>query len=161
MASNTSTSPHTSPNGGPQPLPTPALPVRFPIVRPPRPLSMPGLAFQAPLTHRGTGPGLIVVLPPRLSMHPHTKFGLRTPLDPEPVQKWAEEGFAVVGVRISGETDVNAAMSTALAALEESDVVDNRGRYAVLGESCLCNGNYGGNGEGETISPRYGDQGMC
>lgn len=111
------------------------LPFRVPIVAPPCPLGMEGLELQPPLTHRGTGPGLIVVLPPRLSMHPHKKLGLKTPLDPEPVKKWAEEGFAVVGARISGGTDVTEALSTALAALENCDFVEGKGRYAVLGES--------------------------
>ncbi|BEJ12016.1 hypothetical protein CspHIS471_0204760 [Cutaneotrichosporon sp. HIS471] len=65
-------------------------------------------------------------------MRPHEGLGLKTPLDPEPVKKWAEEGFAVVGARIGGETDVNAALSTAIAALEDADFVENKGSYAVL-----------------------------
>lgn len=108
------------------------LPARYPILRPPVPL-VEGLELQPPLTHRGTGPGVIVVPPPRLSMHPHKRQGLKTPLDPEPVKKWAEEGFAVVGVRIGGGTDVNAALTTAIAALDNAEFVENKGTYAVLG----------------------------
>jgi hypothetical protein len=67
-------------------------------------------------------------------MRPHKSLGLKTPLDPEPVKKWAEEGFAVVGARINGGTDVSEALSTAIAALENADFVENKGAYAVLGE---------------------------
>jgi carboxymethylenebutenolidase len=57
-----------------------------------------GLAMQPPLTRRGTGPGLIVFIPPDSTLNLSSKSGDDRPLDPAPIQKWAEEGFAVVGV---------------------------------------------------------------
>ncbi|KXN86302.1 hypothetical protein AN958_10164 [Leucoagaricus sp. SymC.cos] len=53
------------------------------------------IVIQPPLTRRGSGPGIIFFLPD--SSQVKTNSGPR-PLDPEPVQKWAEEGFAVAGV---------------------------------------------------------------
>ncbi|KAG5654640.1 hypothetical protein H0H81_009888 [Sphagnurus paluster] len=52
--------------------------------------------LQPPLSRRGTGPGIILILPPPEDLNLRTE-GVK-PLDPEPVQKWAEEGFAVAGV---------------------------------------------------------------
>ncbi|TFK74452.1 hypothetical protein BDN72DRAFT_955784 [Pluteus cervinus] len=57
----------------------------------------PGVILQPPLTRRGVGPALFIVLPPENSTGPPHAQG-RKPLDPEPVQKWAEEGFNVVGI---------------------------------------------------------------
>jgi carboxymethylenebutenolidase len=102
------------------------------------PLALPGLALQPPLSRRGTGPGIIVVLPPKLSLRPHAKLGLRPPLDPDPVLKWAEEGFNVVGAQLGANTDVSEALAVALAALEECPSVDAVGKYGVLGECPLC-----------------------
>lgn len=52
--------------------------------------------LQPPLTRRGTGPGMIIFLPPLSALQANAE-GDKT-LDPEPVQKWAEEGFAIVGI---------------------------------------------------------------
>ncbi|KAG6852446.1 hypothetical protein C0991_011893 [Blastosporella zonata] len=52
--------------------------------------------LQAPLTRRGTGPGIVLVLPPYGALD--IRKGGAKPLDPEPVQKWAEEGFAVAAI---------------------------------------------------------------
>lgn len=91
------------------------------------------MSLQPPLTHRGRGPGLVVVLPPRLSMRPHVTLGLKPPLDPDPVKKWAEQGFNVVGLHITGDTDVSEALTDAIVALNEAPEVDEKGRYAVMG----------------------------
>jgi carboxymethylenebutenolidase len=45
-----------------------------------------GIVLQPPLTRRGTGPGLIVFLPPDSTLHLSSKSGDDKPLDPEPVQ---------------------------------------------------------------------------
>ncbi|KAF8665700.1 hypothetical protein AX16_000152 [Volvariella volvacea WC 439] len=54
------------------------------------------IVLQPPLTRRGTGPGLFLILPPLHTLNPSSRA--KKPLDPEPVQKWAEEGFAVIGI---------------------------------------------------------------
>jgi hypothetical protein len=54
--------------------------------------------YQAPLTHRAHGPGLILVIPDRYSGNTAQVGLLR--LDPLPTQKWAEEGFCVLCITI-------------------------------------------------------------
>jgi carboxymethylenebutenolidase len=60
---------------------------------PPRAKS-PYLSLQPPLSRRGKGPGLILVLD-----HYALIEWSEGCVDPPPLQKWAEEGFAVVQVR--------------------------------------------------------------
>lgn len=60
--------------------------------------------YQPPLTHKTTGPGLILVLADRYS---DSRVRLDSPrLDPPPIQKWAEEGFCVLGISASYESGV-------------------------------------------------------
>ena len=56
--------------------------------------------FQPPLARRGIGPGpgVIVFLPASADLNQRIDDNS---LDPEPIQKWAEEGFAVVGLTSS------------------------------------------------------------
>lgn len=60
-------------------------------------LSSPNVVLQPPLTRRGIGPVLFLILPSEeiLSLDSERT---EKPLDPEPVQKWAEEGFVVVAI---------------------------------------------------------------
>lgn len=66
---------------------------------PPQELS-PHLVLQPPLSRRGSGPGLILVVDhyARLEVSENS-------LDPPPLQKWAEEGFAVVQIKVPGKVD--------------------------------------------------------
>lgn len=59
---------------------------------------------QLPLSRRGRGPGLLIFLPGDYT--PKKKNANETTtLDPEPLQKWAEEGFAVVQLTIGADDD--------------------------------------------------------
>ncbi|KAG9091194.1 hypothetical protein FS749_016725 [Ceratobasidium sp. UAMH 11750] len=58
--------------------------------------------YQAPLTHKTHGPGLILVLSDHYSDAGPRNRPLH--LDPPPVQKWAEEGFCVLGLIVPSET---------------------------------------------------------
>lgn len=65
---------------------------------PPRPYPEPQrisecLTLQAPLSRRGTGPGLVLVLDHYASIEGSEKH-----IDPAPFKKWAEEGYAVAMV---------------------------------------------------------------
>jgi hypothetical protein len=61
---------------------------------PPQPqIITPNLTLQAPLSRRGKGPGLVLVLD-----HYAASEAKEGCLDPPPLKKWAEEGFAVVQV---------------------------------------------------------------
>ncbi|KAI9693365.1 MAG: hypothetical protein M1822_005361 [Bathelium mastoideum] len=46
--------------------------------------------LQRPLSRRANGPGLIILIPRQVDTNGHNKT-----LDPPPLQKWAEEGYAV------------------------------------------------------------------
>ncbi|KAL1639982.1 hypothetical protein SLS58_007408 [Diplodia intermedia] len=61
---------------------------------PPRPIA-PNIVLQPPLSRRGTGPGLVLVVGAHLPLG-----GGDATLDPPPLLKWAEEGFAVVQVMV-------------------------------------------------------------
>ncbi|KAJ6510253.1 NTF2-like protein [Mycena vitilis] len=89
-----------------------------------------GLVLQRPLTRRGTGPGLIVFLPPDSTLNLSFKSGDDKPLDPEPVQKWAEEGFAVVGIT-TGHGPALDSLKTAADALLNLEELDIRDKLAI------------------------------
>ncbi|KAL8291660.1 hypothetical protein RQP46_001918 [Phenoliferia psychrophenolica] len=72
-----------------------ALPSAAPIV-----LS-PNTTLQPPLSRRGTGPGLLVIVPEAPTAAPPA--GWKTPLDPSPLLKWAEEGYCVLHMVVSDE----------------------------------------------------------
>ncbi|KAK1832516.1 hypothetical protein QBC39DRAFT_404270 [Podospora conica] len=52
--------------------------------------------YQAPLSRCGTGPGLIIIVDDHVDLRPHSKT-----LDPPPLEKWAEESYAVCQTRMS------------------------------------------------------------
>ncbi|CZT10555.1 uncharacterized protein RAG0_14990 [Rhynchosporium agropyri] len=55
--------------------------------------------FQTPLTRTGHGPGLLLIVPH--DYQAPISGDLNKTLDPDPLRKWAEEGFAVAEVRLS------------------------------------------------------------
>ncbi|KAL4895357.1 hypothetical protein BDV59DRAFT_191839 [Aspergillus ambiguus] len=55
--------------------------------------------LQPPLSRCGHGPGLIIIRPSDFAACQHKN----TSLDPEPLQKWAEESYAVVQVTLDAE----------------------------------------------------------
>ncbi|KAF2442265.1 NTF2-like protein [Karstenula rhodostoma CBS 690.94] len=60
----------------------------------------PHLTLQPPLSRRGSGPGLILVVDHYAQLEVSEKS-----LDPPPLQKWAEEGFAVVQIKVPGKPE--------------------------------------------------------
>ncbi|KNG49626.1 dienelactone hydrolase [Stemphylium lycopersici] len=65
----------------------------------PRTIS-PSITLQPPLSRRGKGPGLVLVLD-----HYAAREAKDGCLDPSPLQKWAEEGFAVVQLLVPGKVE--------------------------------------------------------
>ena len=63
-------------------------------------LISPHITLQAPLSRRGKGPGLVLVLDHYALIENSEKN-----LDPPPLQKWAEEGFAVVQLLVPGKVE--------------------------------------------------------
>ncbi|TKA25680.1 hypothetical protein B0A50_05775 [Salinomyces thailandicus] len=96
---------------------------------PPRSISL-SITIQPPLSRRGHGPALLLVVPAELDVNASPKT-----LDPPPLQKWAEEGFAVAQIQVvedSGslfQDDVKAALKS-LAELNECDKSDSVGLIA-------------------------------
>ena len=75
----------------------------------------PQLSIQPPLSRRGNGPGLVLVVSAALDLSRHDKT-----LDPPPLRKWAEEGYAVAQILVNdGVADVAGQLGTAVAELEK------------------------------------------
>ncbi|KAE9400873.1 NTF2-like protein [Gymnopus androsaceus JB14] len=74
-----------------------------------------------------TGPGMIAFLPPSSAFKPNTQ----KTLDPEPVQKWAEEGFAVVSVTSGEGWSVKEALTKGIESLLALKELDTRDRFAI------------------------------
>ena len=87
----------------------------------------PDVVIHAPLTRRGHGPGLVLLVPSDLDLSGSSKT-----LDPPPLQKWAEEGFAVAQITLTDgegsefEAQIQDAL-TSLSDLKECDSVDSVG----------------------------------
>lgn len=76
----------------------------------------PDILVQPPLTRRGSGPGLLLVVSATLDLARHEKT-----LDPPPLKKWAEEGYAVAQILV-GEDRVSSfadQLGTAISELEK------------------------------------------
>lgn len=79
--------------------------------------------LQPPLTRRGEGPGLVLLrhLDQDVSSAGESEkdASVKTTLDPEPLQKWAEEGFAVVQIRSNTGELLRKGLDLAFKALRE------------------------------------------
>ncbi|KAK4053637.1 hypothetical protein OIO90_003876 [Microbotryomycetes sp. JL221] len=67
----------------------------------------PGVELQRPLSHRGRGPGLVLLLPPDAPIFEPEKGAPISDLpclEPRPIQKFAEESFAVLAIEYSGNS---------------------------------------------------------
>ncbi|KAF5393980.1 hypothetical protein D9757_000337 [Collybiopsis confluens] len=83
--------------------------------------------LQPPLTRRGSGPGMILFLPPVSAYNPN----IATTLDPEPIQKWAEEGFAVFGITGDEGWSVEDALTKGIDALLALEELDTKDKFAI------------------------------
>lgn len=83
------------------------------------------ITLQPPLSRRGHGPGLIL-----LTEEYTAKSEL---LDPLPLQKWAEEGYAVVEIRVrSTELDFSRDLKLAIEALEKLNGCDDTEKIGII-----------------------------
>jgi hypothetical protein len=85
------------------------------------------VALQEPLTRRGKGPGLLLITSAKYGgRQARSDGGVQKTLDPEPLQKWAEEGFVVVEVKViddatdAGREAFRESLTTALEAFKTS-----------------------------------------
>ncbi|EAU84292.2 dienelactone hydrolase [Coprinopsis cinerea okayama7 len=88
------------------------------------------IGLQPPLSRRGHGPGVLLFLNSTKGVERSPK-----PLDPGPVQKWAEEGFAVAFTTgIPSGSTVQKLLTEAENAFRESpEIVDIQNKFAVIG----------------------------
>jgi carboxymethylenebutenolidase len=94
------------------------------------------IVLQPPLSRRGTGPGIIIFLPDSAHLVLADQSTAK-PLDPDPITKWAEEGFAVVAITGTSSEEVPLAaqaLNEALKALQAIEQVDIKQKFAVIGE---------------------------
>lgn len=89
----------------------------------------PHLKLQPPLSRRGHGPGLIVVADHYAHIEKSEKH-----LDPPPLQKWAEEGFAVAELLVPGKTEDGGEfpLEQAIKALQELETCDSEGGFGLI-----------------------------
>ncbi|KAI4948607.1 hypothetical protein J4E86_007955 [Alternaria arbusti] len=74
------------------------------------------ITLQAPLSRQGKGPGLVLVL-----NHYAAREAKEGCLDPPPLKKWAEEGFAVVQLLVPGKVDGEFPLQKALDVLKSCE----------------------------------------
>ncbi|KAF2186980.1 carboxymethylenebutenolidase [Zopfia rhizophila CBS 207.26] len=92
---------------------------------PPKELS-PHLTIQPPLSRRGHGPGLILVIDHYAPLSRSDKT-----LDPPPLQKWAEEGFAVAQIMVPGKPE-EFPLAKAVDALRELKECDDEEGFGLI-----------------------------
>ncbi|PNP49649.1 hypothetical protein THARTR1_09660 [Trichoderma harzianum] len=102
----------------------------------------PSSVLQPPLSRRGSGPGLVLILPSPGTIPPLGPDAEK-PLDPEPLLKWAEEGFAVVAITLpepemeltgddASASDVVNLIRDAVDALQKHESVDTKDKFALV-----------------------------
>lgn len=105
----------------PPPLPTPVLTA-----------VLPGVSLLQPLSRRGTGPGMIILVTD------YSDSLAITDGVPSPLVKWAEEGYTVVEIKAealksTGTDPIRSAIET----LYECDVCEPKDKIGLTGECCL------------------------
>ncbi len=104
-----------------------------------------GISIQPPLSRRGYGPGLILILPslpPKPVVIINEDAGLTADqLDPDPVCKWAEEGYAVLAIEGKIEKDLGEVLKTGCSELvkwqDENDDEVIKDKVGMIGELTL------------------------
>lgn len=97
------------------------------------------ISLLPPLSRRGHGPGLILILPQEAPSYPQGGVVCENGIPP-PLLKWAEEGFAVVEIREGAFTTTAAAQEVfaeATAALESCEPCRDENGIGLIGKSQL------------------------
>ena len=105
----------------------PEKPVYLPSARPFDVSS--NVVIQPPLTRRGHGPGLLLLIPTGIDLEGSDKT-----LDPPPLQKWAEEGYAVAQIILeeAQSSTFERHMQDAIATLSELKECDSTESLGVI-----------------------------
>lgn len=105
--------------------------VQLPSAKPYNVIS--NVVVQPPLSRRGHGPALILVVPSDADLSSHAKT-----LDPPPLQKWAEEGYAVAQITLEGDGDFRDELNQAVEALEQLDTCDSNEKMGLICTHSRC-----------------------
>lgn len=89
----------------------------------------PDISIQSPLSRRGNGPGLVLVVSENLDLSWHEKT-----LDPPPLQKWAEEGYCVAQIRIHEGSNLASQLGIAVAELQKRPECTGE-KFGLIGNS--------------------------
>lgn len=88
------------------------------------------VTIQPPLSRRGHGPGLLILVEQGINLSKHD-----TVLDPPPIQKWAEEGYAVAQIVVApGSNDLANHVASAIESLRGLESCDNKDQFGIIGE---------------------------
>jgi carboxymethylenebutenolidase len=91
------------------------------------------VTIQAPLSRQGHGPGLLIIR----SAAKHDQLNIKKTLDPEPLQKWAEESYVIAQLEVSeGHTTIKEELRQALDALENHERCSKKASYGIIGNCC-------------------------
>lgn len=95
----------------------------------------PTLTLQPPLSRRGRGPGIVIVVSDEADIKNNTN-PTKT-LDPVPIQKWAEEGYVVAQLK---KPSANASswkfeedLKSAIDALKSHETCTEKSKFAAVG----------------------------
>ncbi|KAL2816412.1 hypothetical protein BDW59DRAFT_175787 [Aspergillus cavernicola] len=93
----------------------------------------PNTILQPPLSRYGRGPGLLLIRPTGYTECQNNNSSL----DPEPLQKWAEESFAVVQITLDAQwsddqASVSGLVRDAVDALESLEECDKKDQFGLL-----------------------------
>jgi len=96
------------------------------------------IVLQPPLSRCGRGPGLIILRPSGLADYQKENDSL----DPEPLQKWAEESYAVVQISLdlqsSGDkTRVSGLVTAGIDALVSLAECETKDKFGLLGRTAF------------------------
>ncbi|KAL2827284.1 hypothetical protein BJY01DRAFT_255739 [Aspergillus pseudoustus] len=87
------------------------------------------LTIHAPLSRQGHGPGVVII---RSAVDPTAKNEKET-LDPEPMQKWAEESFVVAQIQVAEDhATIKEDLLQALGALTAHEACSQKSEYGII-----------------------------
>lgn len=87
------------------------------------------ITIHPPLSRRGTGPGLVLIVSCDLDLSSH-----ETSLDPPPLQKWAEESYAVAQITVGDDgSALSEQLGLALTELGKLAQCESVDKVAVIG----------------------------
>lgn len=93
------------------------------------------LTIQAPLSRQGHGPGLIII---RSATKYDQVNNTKDTLDPEPLQKWAEESYVVAQLEVSeGHMTIKEEIRQALDVLASHEKCTKKSEYGIIGNCYL------------------------